>query len=58
MKKTLKYSLSVYEDHAKIEGWIPTDIFLLMIKACKKEGFVLMKLPDDGSAGFELVKDE
>lgn len=48
-----KYSISVYEDHAIIKGWMTSDVLTLLVRLCKKEGFTHMT-PFEG--GFKLVK--
>lgn len=53
---TLKYSIEVYEDHAIIRGWMKTDIFSLLLRFSRKEGFTHITALDDGSEGFKLVK--
>lgn len=55
-KKEPNYSIEVYEDHAIICGWIPTDVLKLMIKLCKKEGFTHMTPNDDGKSGFKMLR--
>jgi hypothetical protein len=54
--KEPKYSICVYEDHAIIRGWLPSDVLILLLRLCKKEGFTLITRPDDGIPGFKLVK--
>lgn len=54
LKSNFKYSIEVYEDHAKINGWLPSHILILLIKLCKKEGFDIMTYGENG--GFKLIK--
>ena len=54
--KTPKYSIEVYEDHAITRGCISSEMLVLLIRLCKKEGFIYITAPDDGTRGFKLVK--
>jgi hypothetical protein len=53
--KEPKYSIHVYEDHAIIRGWLTSDMLMLLIRLCKKEGFTHLTSNADGN-GFKLVK--
>jgi len=50
------YSITVYEDHAIIRGWIQTETFSLLLQVCEKEGFTHITAIHDGSDGFKLIK--
>ncbi len=51
-----KYGIEVYSDHAVIHGRLSSDILILLIKLCKKEGFTHMTSSEDGK-GFKLVRN-
>lgn len=52
----MKYRITVYEDYAIIRGSLSSEILLLLIRFCKKEGFTHLKACDDGK-GFKLVRE-
>lgn len=54
--KKLIYSMEVYEDHAIIRGWLTSEMLILLVKFCKKEGFIYMTNIGDGTQGFKLVR--
>lgn len=49
------YSIAVYEDCARIKGWLTSDILNLLIKLCKKEGFTHL-IPSENPNEFKLVR--
>lgn len=51
----MKYSITVYEDHAIIRGWLSSDMLILLVKLCRKEGFTHLTNNPDGE-GFKLVR--
>lgn len=53
----MKYSITVYEDHAIITGWLTSDVLILLIKLCKKEGFTHLTHNPHGE-GFKLVRKD
>jgi hypothetical protein len=57
MNESPKYVLAIYEDYALINGKLSSDILLLLIKLCKKEGFTHMTHRDDGKPGFKLIRN-
>ena len=54
--KQPKYSIEVHENHAVIRGWLTSDILLMLVKLCKKEGFTHITDTGDGTQGFKLVR--
>ncbi len=57
MNEESKYSIEVFEEHAIIRGSLPTDVLMLFIDLCRKEGFTYLTHMDDGELGFKLVKE-
>lgn len=55
--KEIKYSITVYEDHAIIQGRLDTDILFALIQLMRQEGFTHLTHTDD-IEGFKLVKKE
>lgn len=53
----LEYSIEVYDTHAVIDGWLTSDILILLIRLCKKHGFTHLT-HNDGYAGFKLVRKD
>lgn len=58
MREEPKYSIHVYEDHAVIRGWLSSDILVLLVRLCRKEGFTHITHMDDGTRGFKLVRKQ
>ncbi len=54
IQSNFKYSIHVYEDHAQINGGLPSHVLILLIKLCKKEGFDIMTYGPNG--GFRLIR--
>ncbi len=50
---SVKYSISVYEDHAIITGCLSPDVLDLLIKLCSDEGFTHLVFNE---GGFKLVR--
>jgi len=48
------YSIEVYNDHAIIQGLLSSDVLVLLLKLCEKEGFTYL-VPNDDKPGFKLV---
>ena len=51
----MKYSITVYEDHVIVTGWLTSDVLKLLIKLCNEEGFKYLTNNPDGN-GFKLVR--
>lgn len=53
--KSPRYSIEVYKDYAIIRGLITSEILMVLVRLCKKEGFTHMT-HNDNEPGFKLVR--
>ena len=51
-----EYRLSVYKDHAIINGFVTSDVLKRLVKVCERHGFT--HLVPHSKPGFKLVKIE
>ncbi len=52
-----EFSIIVFDDHAIIEGKLSSDVLVMLIKFCEKQGFTHMTNTESG-IGFKLVRNE
>lgn len=55
MSDILRYSIEVYDDYAVFRGEISSEIFKLIVRMCKQNGFTHLKSTEDGH-GFKMIR--